>query len=136
MINSITTKIFYVFLLCFSTLMITSCGDDPIVDTPLNAELPTAVVTSYEGVLTYTGSDGNIVSVLDGEADIVESGSGYSIEFSDGVPTISGVNFANTDGEYTSVSVSGSVAGIVIDGDDLTVGVTTNGNVWAFDGSK
>jgi len=138
MTNAITSKIFYAILLFASSFMFASCGDeDPTPDIDvLNVELPSPVITTYEGVLTYTGSDGNIISALDGEAEIVESGSNYRIEFSDGVPSISGVNFANEDGEYVSVSATSSVAGIVIDGDDLDVGVTTDGNVWAFSGTK
>jgi len=138
MTNSITSKFFYAVLLLASSFMFASCGDeDPISDIDdLDVELPTQVITTYEGVLTYTGSDGNVISALDGEAEIIESGSSYRIEFSDGVPAITGLNFSNADGEYVSISGTSSVAGIVIDGDDLDIGVTSDDNVWAFSGSK
>jgi len=136
MTNSITTKIFYVALLFVSSFMFASCGDEDPTPDVLNVELPSEVTTTYEGVLTYTSSDGNVISALDGQAEIVESGSNYKIEFSDGVPSISGVSFSNADGEYVSVSSSSSISGIVIDGDDLDIGVTDSGNVWAFSGTK
>ncbi len=132
--TNLAIRLMMASFLSLSFLLFTSCGKD---ETPTTAsvELPTAVLTTYDGALTYTGTAG-VITVLDGEAEIKKSGSEYIIEFSDGVPSLTGLNFTNADGSYATVAANGSVAGIVIDGDDLDVGATVGGNTWAFSGSK
>jgi len=138
MMKTIATKFLILSLVSLTFFSFMSCDDDEpmIMDDGSTTSLPAAVVTTYEGDLVYTSATGEVITALDGEAEIRKSGSSYIIEFSDGVPDLTGLNFNNEDGSYATVGGGSSVAGIVIDGDDLDIGATQNGNTWAFSGSK
>jgi len=123
--------------LVLSILFISSCGSDddavvPAVD--LFVTLPAEVVTTYDGVLTYNPADGmDIVVNEPGTATISGSGNIYTISFSNGVPSITGLRFIGSgNGSYATVGGNGSAAGIDIEGDELTVGAEVDGDSWAF----
>ncbi len=130
------------FALIVSTLIcltLFSCKKDEVpTDTNNNTTvtIPASSLTSYTGALNYTSTTGQVVNEPNATATIEKNGSTYSISFSDNVPTISSLEFKDEDGEYASLSSSNSMSGIVIDGDDLDIGATNNGNTWAFSGSK
>jgi len=121
--------------LVVSVLFISSCSSDD--DNPVEDQfvtLPAAVVTTYDGELTYTPASGmGLVVNEPGTATISGSGSTYTISFSNGVPSITGLRFIGSgNGSYATVSTNGSVAGIDIENDELTVGATVGSDVWAF----
>lgn len=124
-----------------SVFLITSCGSDDDsgddVVTDLFATLPAETVTTYTGSLAYTPSNGmGVIVVTDGTATISQSGGSYTISFSDGVPSITGLRFLGNEGAYASVSADGSSLGITIDDDELAVGATIGGNAWSFSGDN
>ncbi|MFD2561818.1 hypothetical protein [Aquimarina rubra] len=122
-------------VLVLSVLMIVSCGDnDDDGAVAQFATLPAETVITYNGELSYTSADGmNIVAGVDGTATISGSGTVYSISFSNGVPSITGLRFIGSgNGSYATVSTDGSAAGIEIENGNLTVGAQVNGNSWGF----
>ncbi|WP_159092349.1 hypothetical protein [Aquimarina sp. Aq107] len=122
-------------VLVLSVLFISSCGSD---DDGTPAEefvtLPASLVTTFDGELTYTPANGmGIVAGVDGTATISGSGSTYTISFSDGVPSITGLRFIGSgNGTYATVGTDGSAAGIDIENEELTIGAQVGGNSWAF----
>ncbi|WP_299188872.1 hypothetical protein [uncultured Aquimarina sp.] len=121
--------------LVLSILLISSCGSD---DDGTPAEefvtLPAQVLTSYTGNLVYTPGDGSgpIINTS-GTATVAVSGNTYTISFSDGVPSISGLVFlAGSGNNFVSASAGQSTTGISVEDGDLAVGATNNGNTWAF----
>ncbi len=125
-------SILFSFSLC--VLLSASCARDDD-STSSGDELPSEALTTYTGALTYTSSSGEITINQNGTASIDLSGNDYDIDFSDGVPSIEGVIFVESNGAYAA-SDAGNVTGIAIDGDDLSIGSTSDGNTWAFNGSK
>ncbi|WP_299902311.1 hypothetical protein [uncultured Aquimarina sp.] len=123
-------------MLVLSVMFISSCGsdDDGTVPAEPFVALPSEVLTTFSGELTYTPASGmGIVAGVQGTATISVSGTNHTISFSDGVPSITGIRFlGSSNGNYASVGTSGSVAGIVIEGNELTIGATMDSNVWAF----
>ncbi len=100
--------------------------------TALNADL----LGTYGGVLTSTGS--TIVTNTSGTATLVETScKTYSINFSDNVPSITGIRFSDLtsgDGSYNYVNVTATTT-VNIDMNELTV--TQTGNpVITFTGTK
>lgn len=96
--------------------------------------IPAAQATTYIGTLTYTGSEGQIVNPTDGTATISGSSSNYTISFSDGVPSISGLTFTSTNQTFVATGSSNVV--IVIDDSSLTLNVQNGGDNWVFDGDR
>jgi len=122
------------FSLIFCATIFLGCNDDePVIDSANT--LPAEALDVYTGALTYTSSTGEIITTLNGTASISISGNKYDITFSDDVPAISGLSFVESNGAYATTSDS-NVTGISIDGDDLSVASSQNGNNWAFNGSK
>ncbi|WP_299251386.1 hypothetical protein [uncultured Aquimarina sp.] len=122
-------------VLVLSVLFITSCGsDDDGVVADAFVTLPTDLLTTYNGELTYTPGDGmGIVAGVDGTATISGSGSTYTISFSDGVPSLTGLRFiGNGNGSYASVATDGSSAGISIESDELRIGARVGSDSWGF----
>ncbi|MBW1298186.1 hypothetical protein [Aquimarina litoralis] len=132
--NNVLGKLSKVILV-LSVLFMSSCGNDDD-GTPVDAfvTLPSSLVTTFDGELTYTPANGmGIVAGVDGTATISGSGNTYTISFSDGVPSITGLRFIGSgNGSYATVGTDGSAAGITIENDELTIGATISGNAWAF----
>jgi len=117
--------------------MVTSCKEDvEAQNDEQEVTLPATVLTSYEGALTYNGSAGQNVLTAEGTATISRTGDTYTISFSDGVPSVTGLRFVLDDGAYVTVGSDDSVAGISIDGEDLDIGVSSSGTNWMFSGEK
>jgi len=122
------------FTFFFCVLLSASCGDDD--DTSPNDDaLPSEAVTAYTGALTYTSASGDIIINPNGTATIDLDGNEYDIDFSDDVPSLTGVIFVESNGSYAA-SDSGNITGITVDGDELSIGSTSGGATWAFDGSR
>jgi hypothetical protein len=101
---------------------ISSCSSDD----ELSEDIVGAV---YTGNLAYMSSIGGSIASTSGTAVITETSSGvYSVDFSDGVPSITDLTFEVTSGgNYASVD----------EGDAINIGVSeSSGENWAFSGSK
>jgi len=114
-----------------------ACGSDDdgaVVPVEQFVALPAEVLTTFPGTLSYTAGDGTlIIADVPGTATISVSGTNHTISFSNDVPSITGIRFlGSSNGNYASIGTSGSVAGIVIEGNELTVGAVINGNSWSF----
>jgi len=118
-----------------SLLFLFSCAKDPIDPPSTNeyADLPSSLVKSYTGDLSYVPASGMLIASNNGTATISKSGDTYTISFSDNVPSITGLNFKlDSGGSYASVSSDGSVTGISLDDEDFDIGATEGGNTWSF----
>jgi len=134
---SLKSSLLILITLVCLTLVSCSKDDDPVIDPGTEVTtIPSSSLTSYSGSLNYTGSNGQVVNSINGVATIEKDGSAYRITFSDNVPGLGNLIFENTDGEYTSLNSSGSMSGIVIDGEDLDIGVIHDGSSWSFSGAK
>lgn len=101
-----------------------------------NVTLPAASVTSYVGTLGYNGASGTIANALSGTATISGSKGNYTVSFSNAVPALKGLQFEKKNGSYATVSKNGSSAGVVVDGNTITIGAYGNGESWSFTGTK
>lgn len=133
------TKLIKLFaLMTMIAVILPSCSVDlgPDVDNDDEDTLPTESIATYTGTLTYTSNTGNVITNLDGEAKLSKSGNTYKITFSDGVPSLTNISFVKDSNDWVSVSTGSSVSGITVDDEDLILGVTKDGNNWAFSGEK
>lgn len=121
-------SLFFSVLFCLSFFV--SCDDD-LEDGPL----PSSALTTYTGTLTYTSASGDIITNLDGTATITLVSNEYHIDFSDNVPSVIGLTFVESNDAFAATS-SSSQTGITINGNELNIGSTKNGNSWAFSGAK
>lgn len=121
-------------VLVLSVLLMSSCSSDDDGPADQFVTLPAAVLTSYTGNLVYTPGDGSgPVINTSGTATVAVSGNTYTISFSDGVPSLSGLVFlAGTNNNFISASAGQSSTGISVEDGDLAVGATISGNTWAF----
>ena len=122
-------------VLVLTVLLTTSCGsDDDAATADAFVTLPEPLLTSYTGALNYTSSDGSLPIInTSGTATVALSGNTYTINFSDDVPTISGLVFLqNSNGDFISASAGQSASVISLEDGDLAIGATINGNTWSF----
>ena len=129
---SIKSLVLAIFLGTFIPLFIGDFGHDTIIE----AQVTSSIEGVYNGTLSYVGFSGTVISSMDASATISKDADMYAINFSENVPTLTGLKFSNEDGSYATIKSSSSVSGIVIDDGDLTIGVTKDGNTWAFSGEK
>ena len=115
--------------------ILTSCTASLIED-PDEDEIPSSIEATYTGILSYSSSTGDKKENDSGTATISKNGSTYTISFSDGVPSLSGLKFKDNNGSYATIGTSGSLSGINIDGDKLEMSASKDGNSWAFNGEK
>lgn len=122
-------------LLILAVTLVTSCKSDD--NNPVGivfVDLPSGVLGQYTGDLVYTSGTDAVVTE-DGTATISGTGT-YTINFSDGVPSITSLRFILSDGEYVSVIDDGITAtGVVIANGSLSVADANNGSI-SFDGNK
>ena len=135
LMKKLITTIAIAILMTGSFAACTKKSDTVAVATSVTLPAP-AVNAPYTGSLSYTGTGGLPIANQSGTATI--SGSNpYTITFSDGVPPITNLRFAdNGGGNYTTITESGSVAGMTVTTTKLTVGLTSSGATWAFSGTK
>lgn len=130
-----------VVLITFISLAFLSCGkdDEPVVQTTTYAELPSNLIGTFTGSLSYSNSDGSVtVANPNGTATISSLGSKtYKVSFSDNVPEISSLKFTTgTSGSYSSAAQDGSTAGLVLNTNSMDLSVSSGGKTWSFSGSK
>ena len=109
-------------------------GDDDGGGDTTIVTIPAEQVTTYTGTLSYAGTQGSITNPLDGTATISGTSSNYTITFSDGAPSVSGLTFETTNGTFVAIGSSNVV--VVIDDDNLTLNIQSGGDNWVFDGDR
>ena len=112
------------------TILSVSCGDD--VEESLSMNLPDELVRTYTGRLLYTTAEDEIIKSDEGTAKLVATGnSQYRIEFSDNVPSLSGISFeTRIEDDYYSNS------GASIIDNSLSIGYNKGFDNWVFNGDK
>ena len=131
--NSLLLLVFVATAFSFTTKTLQHSHDN---ESEIEKPVLSSIEGTYTGTLTYIGSEGKVITNMDGKATISKSGKTYDITFSDKVPSLKGLVFSDNDGSYASISSENSVSGIDIDDGDLTIGVMKEGNSWAFSGEK
>lgn len=139
MMNIQIASKFNLFILCLvAVLTFNSCKDDDddgnsIVDCiPGTAELASSALGDYTGVL------GTGALNIAGTATITETScKTYTVSFSDGVPSITGVRFiATSDNTVFTYVTSNATTTININGSGRLTVAKTDAPVIAFSGSK
>ena len=120
--NSI--KFFSVLFMAVSLLV--SCDED---NDPSDDNL---FVGTYDGSVSYSNSENNTdISTDDGSVTVVKVGDNYRFDFSDGIPTLSGIEIE--DNENTLVALDGA---ITIDEGNLVIAYTQGDETWGADCSR
>lgn len=139
--STLSSFLHKVLLLAFLCGVAPACSNDDDSASPASAyvELPSNVVGKFTGDLSYTKPGTMpIANSGDGTATLTKTGDKtYSVSFSDGVPTITGLRFqSGTTGSYATVSSDGSTAGMTLSSNNLAVSVTKGSETWGFNGDK
>ncbi len=107
----------------FVTAILVSCSkdNDPVDDN--------VFVGTYRGSVSYSDSDSNTnISTDDGRVTLVKVGDNYNFDFSDGIPSLTGIEIDKNENVYIS-----SDGGITIDEGNLIIAYTTGGEAWGAD---
>jgi len=96
--------------------------------------IPSSDLTGYVGTLNYVGNGETIVVPNGAEADISGSIGDYTISFSDGAPSITGLDFVLANGVFVTQGSNNSA--IIIEDGELTLNVQIGGENWVFDGEQ
>ncbi|WP_346883733.1 hypothetical protein [uncultured Algibacter sp.] len=110
-------------------------NDDDTNGAITGVALPARLITTYTGFLSYTPSTGDEIESTNSTATISGSSSNYTISFSDGVPSISGITFVLVDGNYVYVNPEDDSEGVIINTTDnvgLSIGLTVDNNIIEF----
>ena len=87
----------FIMLIAIVTFAIVSCKKD--------ISLPSGSLTTYVGDLAYTPTSGMPIANTSGTATISGSKGSYTVSFSDGVPSLTGLKFdKESGGNYASES--------------------------------
>ena len=96
--------------------------------------IPSSDLTGYVGTLNYVGNGETIVVPSGAEADISGSIGDYTISFSDGAPSITGLDFVLANGVFVTQGSNNSA--VIIEDGELTLSVQIGGENWIFDGEQ
>ncbi len=116
--------------LLFSLSFLVACNDD--MDDGI---LPSTALTTYTGTLVYSPAVGEVTTTVSGTATISLVRNEYNIDFSDNVPSVIGLTFVESDGDFTTGPGADQTV-LTIDGDELTIASFKDLNSWSFNGSK
>lgn len=119
-------KISLIALLAVLTFGFTSCSEDP-ADSDF-------FVGKYKGSVSYVDKDKSIAN-KNGSVTVIKVGSTYNFDFSDKIPSITGVKFEKKD-DNTYVSIGSGLTGITISADNLNMLVVKDGATWTADCSR
>ncbi|NNE77983.1 MAG: hypothetical protein HKN31_13035 [Pricia sp.] len=109
--------------LFFVTALITSCSKD---NDPSDDNL---FVGTYRGSVSYTETDSATdISTDDGRVTVVKVGDNYRFDFSDGIPSINGLQMEKN--QNVLVNSSGTVK---IDEGELIIAFTEDDETWGAD---
>lgn len=107
----------------FVAAIVVSCSkdNDPVDDN--------VFVGTYRGSVSYSDSDSNTdISTDDGRITLVKVGDNYNFDFSDGIPSLTGIKIDKNENVYIS-----SDGGITIDEGNLIIAYTEGTEVWGAD---
>jgi len=107
--------------------------------TPTEVELPENIIGTFRAdCLYYTNGSNNMSTCSGAVATLIDTGNDtYSITFSNNVPALVNLKFeVDNNGNYVSVDIDGSTAGITLSAYDLNVGVNKTSESWRFLGYK
>ena len=107
----------------FVTAILVSCSkdNDPVDDN--------VFVGTYRGSVSYSDSDSNTnIATDDGRVTLVKVGDNYNFDFSDGIPSLTGIEIDKNENVYIS-----SDGGITIDEGNLIIAYTMGGEAWGAD---
>lgn len=113
----------FLSLVFFVTAMVVSCSkdNDPVDDN--------VFVGTYRGSVSYSDSDSSTdISTDEGRITLVKVGDNYNFDFSDGIPSLTGIKIDKNENVYIS-----SDGGITIDEGNLVIVYTKDGEVWGAD---
>ena len=126
-----------ILFLALSVMLIGMISCSKSTDSNPFDSIPLEVMGVYGGSLLYVSAiNDESKSIFEAEATIVKEGGTYSINYSDDVPAMRGLMFESIDSSFISVSVQGSVPGVLIDNGRLTVSATTNNEAYTFEGNR
>lgn len=87
---------------------------------------------TFRGKIGYTDAEKNITQ-NNGSIFVTKVGSRYDFRFSDGIPDLTGVEFARKD-DNTMVSTGSSGSGVItINKDKLVIGYAKDNRTWTAD---
>lgn len=106
--------------------LFTSCKKD---DDPADNDL---FVGTYRGSVSYN-TDGETISKDNGSVTVVKIGSKYNFAFSDGIPDITGVEFAK-ENDNTYINIGGDATSYIrINASTLKILYVKDGKRWGAD---
>lgn len=109
--------------------LFTSCKKD---DDPVDNDL---FVGTYRGSVSYN-TDGETISKDNGSVTVVKIGDKYNFAFSDGIPDITGIEFAKDD-DNTYINIgSNETSYIRITASSLDIFYLKDGKRWGADCSR
>lgn len=126
-----TGKMFGMLLgiLVFSSFAFVSCSDD---DSPADNDI---FVGTYDGFVSYSNGESN-TSEENGKVTVVKVGNNYNFNFSNSIPSITGVEFER-DGEMLVNVNSSDIQYIRVTASTLQILYTENDNdVWTANCSR
>ncbi|MBC8111548.1 MAG: hypothetical protein H7Y04_10850 [Verrucomicrobia bacterium] len=134
-VSALVQKVMLFAFVC----VLSSCGDKE--ESKLNnsvVDLPSNVIGTFTGNLSYTNGSTIIANDDDGKATVTKTGDKtYSITFSDNAPALTNLKFeAASSGSYATSGSDGSTAGMTLSSSNLSIGATKNGASWGFTGTK
>ncbi len=128
----------------YALLVMTACGGkdndtQPVTSGPV--ELPTGLLGTYTGTVTYTNTSTSPVTTIaktNATAMFAKTGDKiYSVTFSDNVPAITTLTFeAPVNGTYGSMGGDGTGAGVAVSATGTAIGYRKDPEGWQFQGKK
>lgn len=113
-------------MLVLATVVFASCSDD---NDPADDNL---FVGTYNGSVSYSDPDSNTnISTDEGRVTVVKVGDSYNFDFSDGIPSLTGINIQ--DNENTFISTDGAIS---IDEGKLIIDYTSGGETWRANSTR
>ena len=118
-------KYFGLLLMVFSMLSLVSCSrDDDPADNDFFAGTYNGSVSYYDGSKTINSDAGKVFVTK------IASGTTYNFTFSDGIPSLNGIEFQKT-GDNTMISVGSSANSYIrIDNNTLKILYNKDGKIW------
>ncbi|WP_299182062.1 hypothetical protein [uncultured Chryseobacterium sp.] len=112
-------------LVFFAVVSFSSCSDD---DDPTNNDF---FAGTYRGSISYNDADTDI-STNDGSVFVtkIASGTKYNFAFSNGIPDLNGIEFAQ-EGDHTLVMIGSTATSYIrIDNNELKILYLKDGKTW------
>ncbi len=113
-------------LCILAAVFIVSCSKD---NDPVDDNL---FVGTYNGSISYSQADSNTnIATDNGRVTLVKVGNSYNFDFSDGIPSLTGIQMEKNENIFVS-----SDGLITIDEGNLIIAYTEDGEIWGADCSR